>query len=297
MTTQELELAVMHNDPSLAHMYAHICVSIVRITPQIAVEWLERNKRNRPLNNRHWQFLASAIKAGDYILNGETIIFDTENMLLDGQHRLHAVVESGACIDALVVRGISPESFNTLDGGRARTTGEVLAMEGEVNSNALAGAVSQLVQFIDRGGVMYSSGSGASNVRKATPRLTERVLSAHPGLRESVAAMRTSPVYRNQQGYVLHYLFGIVDRRLADDFVSVLCNGSSDVGRPFNIIRESLIRTHLTTSLRCAFAAKCVKAFNAERSGERPKMFKVGDKEEFPTIDGLDYEWLACSVD
>jgi hypothetical protein len=297
MTTQELEMTVMFDDRSLAELYKHICLSIVRVTPSLAAKWLQSNQRNRPLSKRHWQFLASVMTAGDYILNGETIIFDSDNMLMDGQHRLHAVVESGVTIDALVVRGIDAQAFNTLDGGRARTTGEVLAMEGEVNSNALAGAVSQLVQFIDRGGVMYSSGSGASNVRKATPRLTERVLSVHPGLRESVAAMRTSPVYRNQQGYVLHYLFGIVDKQLADDFVSVLCNGSSDVGRPFNIIRESLIRTHLTTSLRCAFAGKCVKAFNAERSGDRPKMFKIGDREDFPTIDGLDYEWLACTLD
>jgi hypothetical protein len=296
MAIQELELGVMCEEPTLAELYKDVRVSIVRVTPDVAREWLEKNQRNRKLSKKHRNFLSSVMKAGDYLLNGETIIFDTDGILMDGQHRLYAVIESETAQDFLVVRGIVPEAFDTLDGGRARTTGEVLAMEGEVNGNAIAGAVSQFIQFIDRGGVMYSSGSG-DRVRKATPRLTARVLSAHPGLRESVAAMRNSPVYKNQQGYVLHYLFGVADRRLADDFLSVLCNGSSDTGRPFNVIRESLIRTPLTSSARLAFAAKCVKAFNAERSGERPKMFKVGDKEDFPTIDGLDYEWLASTVE
>lgn len=296
MTTQELELEVVCKEPTLAELYKDVRVSIVRVTPDVAREWLETNKRNRSLNKKHRQFLTSVMKAGDYLLNGETVIFDTDGMLMDGQHRLHAVIESETAQDFLVVRGIATEAFDTLDGGRARTTGEVLLMEGEINSNALAGAASQLIQFIDRGGVMYSSGSG-ENVRKCTPRLAARVLSVHPGLRESVAAMRSSPVYKNQQGYVLHYLFGIVDQRLADEFASVLCDGSADTGRPFNVIRESLIRTPLTSSTRYTCAAKCVKAFNAERAGERPKMFKIGDKEDFPTIDGLNYEWLAGTVE
>lgn len=296
MTTQELELEVTCEESTLAELYKNVRVSIVRVTPDVARKWLERNKRNRNLNKKHRQFLTSVMKAGDYMLNGETVIFDTDGILMDGQHRLYAVIQSETAQDLLVVRGIAPEAFDTLDGGRARTTGEVLSMEGEINSNALAGAVSQFIQFIDRGGVMYSSGSG-EKVRKATPRLTARVLSAHPGLRESVADMRNSPVYKNQQGYVLHYLFSIVDQKLADEFASVLRDGSSDTGRPFNVIRESLIRTALTSSTRYTFAAKCVKAFNAERSGDRPKMFKIGDKEDFPTIDGLNYEWLASTVE
>jgi hypothetical protein len=58
-----------------------------------------------------------------------------------------------------------------------------------------------------------------------------------------------------------------------------------------------MIRIPVNPATRRSVAAKCVKAFNAERAGDKPKMFRFNDTEEFPTIDGLDYEWLACTVE
>lgn len=295
MSAATLEIEVQHSSEDLAAKYGHITVEIALITPSVAADLLERNVRNRPLNKRHYESIGQTMTCGDYVLNGEPIIIGSDNNVLDGQHRLHGCIYSGNPFVTLIVRGIDPEAFDTIDGGRARTTGEVLAIEGEANSNAIAGAVSQFVQFVDCGGRM--SAGTAGHRRKATPRLSARILEQHPGIRDSVAAMRRCPLYRNQQAYVLHYLFSCVSQPIADDFAAVMADGSTDKGRAFNVLRESMIRNPVNPATRRNFAAKCVKAFNAERAGDRPKMFRFNDTEEFPTIDGLDYEWLAGTVD
>jgi len=292
-TTMELICDVSFSVQELQDLYGSIIVSIVRVTPDVAREWLDVNTRNRPLNKRHVGHIANVMASGDMVLNGEAIIFDSDGVLLNGQHRLWACIESERFFDSLVVRNVSPDVFDTLDGGRKRKVAEMLAMTGELNSTNVAAAISALVAFVDTGGNIHGT---THHGRIATPQVCERVLASHPGIRDSVKAIRCQRLYDNQWAYVLHYLFSLVDARLAESFVDVLTNGSPDVGRPFNIFREHLIKGADQKKDRRNLAAKAIKAFNAERAGERPKMLKFLKIEEFPTIDGLDYDMLAETV-
>lgn len=292
MATAEMELDVGAVD-ELMHKYSNVRVSIERVGPHEARSYLEANTMNRNLNQNHVKRLRQLIVDGDWWMNGETIIFAADGTLLDGQHRLHAILAAGVSVDVLVVRGIDQVAFRTLDGGRVRTTGEVLAIDGEKNANCVASAVQALLAFVDaNGNVFGTTWSG----RKATPLLTARVLSAYPQIRDSVNAMKRNTLYRNQYSFMLHMLFGLVDCKIASEFASVLAEGDSDMGRPFVVFRESLVRTPNRSDLRRSYAAKAIKAFNAEAAGERPKMFKFVIGEEFPTIAGLDYEKLAESI-
>lgn len=294
MATAEMELDVLAAD-ELLHKYRNVRVSIERIGPAAASAYLKHNTKNRPLNKRHAERLRQSMADGDWWMNGETVIFSHDGTLLNGQHRLWAIVASGAEVDVLVVRGIDQHAFRTIDGVRARTTGDVLAIDNEKNANAVAGAISALVSFIDCGGTV--SGSTSSNAsRKTTASIASRVLAAHPGIRDSVQAMRQSKLFSNQFGFMLHYVFGLVDASLAAEFADVLANNHTDIGRPFVVFREHLIHHPNRTDLRRAHCAKAIKAFNAEVNGERPKMFKFSPGEEFPTIVGLEYEKLAESI-
>jgi hypothetical protein len=280
-------------EEELRDLYAGVTVHIMRITPVVARQMLERNKKNRPLNTLHVKNMKDMFLAGDMILNGETIIFDVDGNMLNGQHRLHGCVESGIPWDAMVVRGIDPDAFRTLDGGKKRTTADTLALCGEVHTNQLSAAAQALLSFIDFGGVLRHTTSGA---RKATAPAVQRVLDAHPELRRSVQVMSRTRLYNNQYGYVLHYLFSRVNAKLADEFAEVLASGHTDIGRPFVRLRETLIEHGPRTDMRRKNAAKAIKAFNAELNGDRPKMFKFSEIEEFPEIDGLGYEAIAESV-
>jgi hypothetical protein len=274
--------------------YTGVSVAIVHVTRELAQAWLELNPKNRKLDKRNVSHLRDAIAQGEWYMNGEAIIFSDTGWLLNGQHRLWAVILCGIGVDVLVVRGVNVESFRTLDSGRARRAGEVLAMDGEKNSNKIAAAVQAALAFVDAGGRLY--GGSCGNGRKATPSACQRILERHPGIRDSVREVNRNSLYCSQHAALLHYLFSLSSPLVAASFADVLAAGHADLNRPFVVFRESLVRSPVCSETRLSYAAKAIKAFNAELLGDRPKMFKFLASEEFPAISGLDYEKLAESM-
>jgi hypothetical protein len=104
-----------------------ITTTIEHVTPEIAAEWLKKNVGNRPLNIAAVKRLARALTAGEYVLTHQGIAFDASGMLIDGQHRLHAVVESGVAIDLMVTRGVATQAREKIDTGKVRTVAHVLS--------------------------------------------------------------------------------------------------------------------------------------------------------------------------
>lgn len=111
--------------------------SIETITPAIAAEWLKANRSNRPLSKDIAAGYAEAMREGEWLLNGESIKFDWDGRLVDGQHRLAGVVKAGIRCEFCVIRGLDPEVFKTLDTGKKRSVGDVLSIKGVKNPNAV----------------------------------------------------------------------------------------------------------------------------------------------------------------
>lgn len=107
----------------------NIVVSVETVTPQVATDWLRANKHNRPVRRGHVNFLASEILKGNWQVNGQSIVISHDEQVLDGQHRLLAVIEAGQQIKSLVVYGIKPEAFKTMDTGAVRTSADALFLE------------------------------------------------------------------------------------------------------------------------------------------------------------------------
>lgn len=95
------------------------------ITPNMARAYLERNTQNRALRDTVVKNYAEIIKAGDWLLTHQGIAFDVSGRLLDGQHRLSAIVMSGIAVEMSVARGLPAEAFKTLDRGLARTLSDL----------------------------------------------------------------------------------------------------------------------------------------------------------------------------
>jgi hypothetical protein len=105
---------------------------ILLITPQLAAEFLKRNLNNRKLRDRHVKKLAKEMSNGKWVLNGEPIQFNNKGELINGQHRLHAIVLSNVSVYILVVSGIEDENaFATIDqNSLSRGAHTVLQMKG-----------------------------------------------------------------------------------------------------------------------------------------------------------------------
>ena len=68
------------------------------ISPKLAQQMLAANTQNRPLRDAATDLMAKDMAEGRWHLNGESIIFSSDGVLTDGQHRLTAVVRSGVTV-------------------------------------------------------------------------------------------------------------------------------------------------------------------------------------------------------
>jgi hypothetical protein len=66
--------------------------------------------------------LAEAMRRGDWIVTHQGIAFDIHGVLVDGQHRLAAVVEAEVPVEMTVFTDVEPDTFDVLDTGKAAVT-------------------------------------------------------------------------------------------------------------------------------------------------------------------------------
>lgn len=129
---------------------SEITYDVVRVSPTVAERWLGKNSQNRHVRQAWVLDLARMIRDDEWLLNGESIKFSADGTLLDGQHRLHAVVAAGKTVPMLVVRGLPNAAQDTMDTGRARTAANMLQIKGYPNASNLA-ATARLVLIYQEG--------------------------------------------------------------------------------------------------------------------------------------------------
>jgi len=117
----------------------------VKMTPAAAEELLLQNHVNRRLRARLVTTYADDMREGLWRPTGEAIKVSRTGALLDGQHRLAAIVESGKTIELLVVSGLPDESQELMDQGAARTAADALTLHGYSNVTLAAGVARWLV--------------------------------------------------------------------------------------------------------------------------------------------------------
>lgn len=117
--------------------------AVERITTIQAARILQARPHNRHISKETVAKYAREMIAGTFqSLNGETIIFNREGGLENGQHRLTARVTSGLLhMDFMVVRGVEPGAYETHDQGRPRSAADAATLRGYQHSRVLMAAV------------------------------------------------------------------------------------------------------------------------------------------------------------
>lgn len=135
-----------------------ITAKVETITPEIAKTMLGENVNNRRISRDNVNLFAREIRNGEWRFNGEAIKFGKDGRLLDGQHRLLAVIAADKPLTTLVIRGLEDETQQTMDSGKTRTLGDVLTLRGEKKSTQLAASRA----FRSQSGDMLTSSMFAS---------------------------------------------------------------------------------------------------------------------------------------
>lgn len=109
-------------------------VKTLEITPEMAAEMLSRNVGNRPINKNTVSSYADFILNDEWQLTPEGISFNQYNELINGQHRLSAIVKANKSVMMMVFYNVPQENFKVIDTGKSRTGRDVFAIEGIKNA-------------------------------------------------------------------------------------------------------------------------------------------------------------------
>ena len=260
-------------------------VELMTITPELATKWLHRNHVNRKLRRQHVVKLTKAIQAGRWEdCNGSTIVFSDEHDLMDGQHRLQAVIEAGKPITTLVVFGVQVRKRASIDTGASRTLGDILSMHGHAYSNSLGATLAVLHGAEHQGLLVY----GRGNSPFVSHEQAMEYLQEHPQLEDSLArAIRLPKFFRPSHAAVLDYLFYAKDAPLHSAWYDTLLTGATlPRGQAFLALRERLIRDK-TDGIRrhpLEHYVYNIRAWNTARRGETRSIFRWSVGEGIPEI-------------
>jgi hypothetical protein len=93
---------------------------------------------NRKISHGRVVEIADDMTEGRWMTQtGESIKFDTDNILIDGQHRLAAIVRAQVPIEMACVFDVIRDRINVLDTMQPRSVAQVLVMRGHRSKNCL----------------------------------------------------------------------------------------------------------------------------------------------------------------
>ena len=241
------------------------------VTPATALRYLGTMKLNRKVTQKHVKKLAHAMRDGEWDDTlGDPLRFDTKGQLIDGQHRLWAVVEAEQPVTFVLRTGLPESAIVSFDQGRPRTLGDMLSMQKEAYPDALAASVRILWNYETTGFIRRQFGR---TKRPSTPQLLA-FLEKHPHLRDG---LRHAGQLRKHLGggvapwVVLQYLLSSVDADDAQHFLRRLETGEMlSEGSPILTLRKTLIpnKTSLRPFDATHFSAYVFKAWNYYRDGK-----------------------------
>lgn len=261
------------------------------ITPQQAASWIEHaNVNNRNVSWEFVGFLADQIRSGYWVVDGNPIRLDYNGKILDGQHRLLAIMESATAVESFVTTGLAPKAQQVMDTGRRRSLGDQLKLKGEKNTQQLAATITRI--WLTRIG--ENALRNPTRYRPSVPAAL-KLLAEEPGIRLAVReGGRTSQKLGGTSVAVLaasYYLFSEKDQEHADQFFEQLRDGTNlSAGDPVLMLRNRLTQNSRERGNTPAFIIQAwvIKAWNAFRE-EMPvsqiSYRAIGtNPEAFPTI-------------
>lgn len=134
-------------------------IQVENIGKSKAIEYLKKNIHNRKPVRANIDFLKNEILEGRFLLNGQTITFDIDGNLADGQHRLIAISELDIQVPLIVVRGVGKDSFKTIDTGRTRGGADVLSIEKIPYHSVVASAIQRILHKFHQDRLTSKTGS------------------------------------------------------------------------------------------------------------------------------------------
>lgn len=266
-------------------------VERVKITPELAKHYLTFNRNNWDLITARVSAYADEMVRGEWAENGESIKFSKNGRLIDGQHRLYALLKAGVTLHMLVVYGCEEEVQVKIDIGRTKTARGVLTVQGLASWEArtVGTAIHALINVA--AGLPLSS-----NVKRLNREVENFYLDNQLALQATVKFVaelprKTTPI-THAKAVTLHYLFSKKDVATADAFIEKLFTGDSLArSSPVYQLRERLNEAQRADAQSLSTRQQlhaCIKAWNylrAHKSLTTPRSLMPRSDEPLPEIE------------
>lgn len=125
-------------------------VWIESITQAMAIDLLTLNhvRKNRDVDEKNVTYCSEEMKDANWMFTGDAVRVTTNGNLIDGQHRLWAIWESGVTQQVVIVTGLEEKVFTLIDIGKKRSARDVVSIRDyKGNSVALAYAIKNILLF------------------------------------------------------------------------------------------------------------------------------------------------------
>ena len=281
-------------------MKKELFTKMVLITPESAKELLKLNVSNRPLNKVTVDWYAKQMTNGQWTISGQTISISDKNTLIDGQHRLAALVKSGKEIMFNVAYNVPFESFVNYDSVRSRGLCDVFAIENILNYKNISAIISKYNALIT--GNMSNMGfsdqiKSAGGINKKSKYTNTEALDLYNSKKELFQEIshvsdrcycRIKLFSASQIGAFMYYL--IVDKKHDKDkvfsfFTQLFFNENVENKSIYNL-REKLIngsigQFRMVSKLKYIYLVKCWNAFVV---GKEIKIYTFNDSDIAPSF-------------
>jgi len=259
------------------------------ITPEKARVLLEFNNGNRTLSQHCLNRYVEDMKAGRWRAEtGETIKISKSGYLMDGQHRLTAVIRANVSVRMFICYGVDDDAFEVIDTGKSRTAADIFKIAG-VNYNVVVPSV--IIHYN-----AYLSDNPEITRKTKTKSNAELLKQYHNNkefwdevVRKSYAwyeaINRIIPVGELGGFYARIKRFNDV---IADRFMNELCTGKEVSNNVIYLLRKKLYddrvsRKKMPSGMRLAFM---IKTWNFYVRKKDVKVLKYLEGEEFPKFIG-----------
>lgn len=263
-------------------------LSKIILTPEKAAELLEHNTLNRPLNGNHVQRIARQIDEGKWRFNGDTIKISSTNDVLDGQHRLWAVIEAKKPIETVIVHGIEREAFATIDTLRKmRSGGDTLALCGATRYRIITATALQWLLRWQRG-VLEDFRAPQNRIENSD------VEAAYENNPQIVRAVERAAKLRGLANpAIMAFFYYVLTNRneaLAERMMATLEDpGNVGVNDPFFRLRVYFTSDHHKIKEPLVTIALAIKASNAATKNQKIQVLNWRNQgsraEDFPKLD------------
>ncbi len=261
------------------------------ITPARAEELLRLNSKNRRVNPTVVHQYATLMQANKWHENGDPIRVSTEEILLDGQHRLLALIRAGATLKMPVITGLRPDVFATIDRQFSRTPAQIFALAEVANAGVISRLCRTLVDYeAGRIGLALTSGGGRRS--GITPEELLEYYRVHEN--ELQQAARHGDVYQRSTAFFscsewafLHVVLTRTGRaQEAHAFLEQLVGGAGLTEKDVVLMVRNLLFRSMTSISKLTAGTKMtyvLLAWNRVRTNRRTGMVKVTPETSFPT--------------